>query len=150
MNTVLHGSSCTQCGKPLTPNRLGRKAKFCSGECRKKHIAARYREANPVPTAPISNIGAVSELRVSIDLLQRGYHVFRALSGSALVDLAILKDGKLITVEVTTGHCSAASGKITHPSKDLSRFDVLAVVLPNRIIYTPEGILTSPSTTLTG
>jgi hypothetical protein len=80
-------------------------------------------------------------LEVAVDLLSRGFHVFRALSHSCSCDLAIVKDGKLIRVEVTTGH-SNKNGTIGYPAKDETKFDILAVCTKNGIIYKPD-IVTS-------
>ena len=54
----------------------------------------------------------------------------------------ILKDGKMFRVEVTTGHymhyVSTNTNKITHPTHDPAKYDVLAVVLFDRIAYLPD------------
>lgn len=87
------------------------------------------------------NIGAIGELRVSADLLARGYDVFRAVSPCAKVDLVALKGGRTIRVEVKTGAYSGLKGKVYHIPLNPSRFDVLAIALPDRIAYEPSGVV---------
>lgn len=80
----------------------------------------------------------MSELRVAVDLMDKQYEVFRSISPACSCDLAILKGNKLIRVEVTTGTKAYTPGNITHPPKDASRYDVLAVVIGDSIVYKPD------------
>ncbi len=85
------------------------------------------------------------ELVVCVDLLRRGYHVFRAVAPNCACDLLILKDGTLTRVEVTTGYIGL-KGNLAHPVKDPNRFDLLAVVTYREdgredIVYRPDGLL---------
>jgi hypothetical protein len=74
-------------------------------------------------------VGAIGELIVSADLLQKGYEVFRALSPSSSCDLAILtKEKKLIRVEVKTGYRTKMTGRLGCAKPDNARFDILAIV----------------------
>lgn len=79
-------------------------------------------------------------MRVAVDLLSRGYNVFRALSPSCPCDLAVLKNGKLVRVEVRTTWESAKSGiyKRIGRKDDPDSIDLYAWVLPDRIVYEPE------------
>ena len=79
------------------------------------------------------------ELKVSYDLLKKGYEVFRAQSPSCSCDLLILDKGKPMRVEVRTGY-RLKSGALSYPSNRLSseKYDVMAVVTDNEIIYIPE------------
>lgn len=80
----------------------------------------------------------MSELKVAVDLLSRGYGVFRALSPSSPCDLAILQDSKLIKVEVKTGHYTSA-GKVFRPYLSNHNYDILALVMADdKIIYEPS------------
>lgn len=135
---------CLNCGKELplskSPN-LNIKRKYCSYECRQAYARKRYLERNPpiLRGKTSATTGAISELRVAVDLLAKGYDVFRALSPSCPCDLAILKDGKLVKMEVRTSFISV-SGKpyktIDHRD-DTNNIDIYAWVLPDRIIYEP-------------
>jgi hypothetical protein len=95
---------CARCGTEFQEDR--RKTGFCSKECRLKFYRAK---AFQLPAIGVINeiststVGTIGELMVAIDLLQRGLHVFRALSPACCCDLAVIgKDGKLVQVEVRT------------------------------------------------
>ncbi len=115
--------------------------KVCSKKCRiiyhKKHNGVSSSGYNlSTPT-----VGTIAELKVSTDLLIKGFEVFRSLSPACSCDLAILKNKNLIRVEVRTGYKNN-KGKILFPKKDsdLNRQDVFAVVVKNEIFYIPEII----------
>lgn len=101
-----------------------------------------YRALNPKPLLSTGTTGAVSELVASVDLLRKGYEVFRALSPSCSCDLAILKDHQLLRIEVRTGKRSA-TGKITYPP-DRANADHFAVVVGTEVHYFP--VLPDPHT----
>ena len=130
--------NCRRCGKSLEGRTPA--TKFCSVICRQldgnKKRLIKYRELNPKSLLPPNTVGAISEYRVVADLLTQGYEVFRSCSPSCSCDLAILKDKQLLRVEVTTGHYSLA-GVAEYPPHDMDNFDLLAVVLPDRILYYP-------------
>lgn len=128
---------CGTCKKPLA-SRTGkvRKGKlFCSSTC--AGMASGYRSKYPGVSS--GTVGAISELRAAVDLLSKGYEVFRSVSQSCSCDLAVLKSGKLIRVEVRTGY-ESRTGNITFPRnpRDEGRSDCYAIVLPNRIEYRPK------------
>lgn len=128
---------CLGCDSPLSKIKLSRRAKFCSDHCKRLWLKRRYRERRPAQAAVNPHaVGCMSELAVSIDLLRRGFEVYRALNGIARCDLAVLRDGKLVLVEVTTGH-RTHTGRMFHKAKDPSKYDVLAVVLGDEILYQP-------------
>lgn len=85
--------------------------------------------------------GAIVELAVAVDLLRRGFDVFRALSPSCSCDLVALKPGLVLRIEVRTmiyyekgQRCYATA------PKDTSKFDVLAAWDPIKetIQYIPS------------
>ena len=130
---------CKACGNLIPPERVRgySQTKFCTVTCRNAHARRLYREANPsVGLIPKGTVGAIAELRVSMDLLSRGYQVFRALSPHASCDLAVLQGDHLLRIEVTTAYRSSA-GTITSPQHNPQSYDVLARVLPDMIIYSP-------------
>ena len=73
------------------------------------------------------NIGAEGELRVTVDLMGKGYEVYRAMSPSASVDLIVLKDSKALRVEVTKGNRKGNPEVLKWAPHNALRFDVLAV-----------------------
>lgn len=74
------------------------------------------------------------------DLLAAGYEVFKSVSPACCCDLAILKDGKLFRVEVTTAHYGP-SGKRMSPRKDnYNNYDIVAYVIRagKEVEYEPQ------------
>lgn len=132
--------ACKFCRKPLSERKIRRHALYCDRICSRNFVKKQYASLNGRDgTVSRATVGAVSELIVSVDLLRRGYDVFRALSPSCSCDLVILKNGRVIRVEVRTGVINTG-GKIAHAwkEKDRDRSDVLAVVVNGSIIYKPE------------
>lgn len=77
--------------------------------------------------------GAMRELRVAADLMERGHEVFRNLAPSG-IDLVACIRGELVALEVTTGY-RTASGQIRAASKaEHYRFDALAIILADGTI----------------
>ena len=127
---------CKRCRKPFSSNRGYQK--FCSKRCNnllwqeESYKKSEYRKQN----ISTGTVGAIGELRVSADLLTKGFEVFRSVSPSASCDLAILKNGKLLRVEVRTGY--ARKDGAYWASRQRFRADVFAIVLPDKIVYEPE------------
>lgn len=133
---------CISCGKSISPplkNKKGTQRKYCSPECRDLAYSAKYRENNPLMGTSSVTTGAISELRVAIDLLSKGYDVFRAVSPHCPCDLAILKNKQLLRIEVRTTHISSTGKpyKLISKHDDPTVIDMYAWVLPNEIIYEP-------------
>jgi hypothetical protein len=136
---------CLVCAKPFTPHH--HQQVVCSdADCRK--VRNQQRNAGRpnwrrYPHLNDSTVGAIGELRVSTDLLERGFDVFRALSPSASCDLAIIRDGKFLRVEVRTGHENGKGGFLVRRN---GSYDIIAIVLPDRIVYEPalEDHMTVP------
>ena len=128
---------CKHCGKPIPPTRR-KLALYCSPKCQRDNYFKEYHNLNPDSGLPSGTIGALGEYRVIIDLLRRGFEVFHAASPSASCDLAVLKSNILYRVEVRTGKYSG-SGKIFTTRNH--RAEILAIVLPDKIIYQPDTFL---------
>jgi len=126
-------TTCEFCGESIPEERQRHHAKFCSDRCRVRRDLERYHARNPKKTLPNTTSGAISEYRVIVDLLSKGFEVFRSATLSSSCDLAILIDGCLFRVEVRTGKRSS-TGKIYRPIQKI-RTDILATVLPDQIIY---------------
>jgi len=120
---------CIVCG---IETNGARGQKFCSDKCRAEYMGKR----SSWKGLATGTVGAIQELRVSVDLLSKGYEVFRALSPSCSCDLLALKDKKLVKIEVRTAYENKI-GKLTYP-KERIKAEHLALALPNRIIYEPE------------
>ena len=124
------GTACRRCQGTIPKKRLRYHAKFCSESCEKEYNRAQY--VKVTHNLPTGTIGTLSELRVTVDLLCKGYYVFRSMSLNCPCDLVILKNGKAIRVEVKTGHYYKEQ---LRPGKSVSakerHYDVLAVVPPD-------------------
>jgi len=113
---------------------------FCSAKCKREYDKKRAKTIRPegVKISP-GTIGAITELMVSTDLLQKGYHVFRAQSPSCPCDLiAFMTGNAAIKIEVKTGVIDSVTGKRSHGELKNNEFDILAVVYPDGIRYEPD------------
>lgn len=126
---------CKSCNSPIPITRR-KDAIYCSIDCYRATLKERYHHLNPQSKLTNTASGAVSEYKVIIDLLIRGFEVFRSVEPGATCDLAILKNNKLLRVEVKTAKYSS-SGKPFNPYQTI-KADILALVLPDTIIYTPS------------
>jgi hypothetical protein len=128
-----------ECRKLFIPRNINQKV--CSKACRRAEFVRTYQSHNPKTALTSGTVGAIGELLVGADLLARGYEVFRALSPACSCDLAILRDGVLLAVEVRTGY-RGKSGKVSWQRRGLSDEVQWAVLLVNRegereIVYDP-------------
>lgn len=130
---------CKHCKKEITGEKRRRHAKFCSKECKdaykKKHHKPYY------PGLSTATIGAMNELLVAADLMKRGFDVFRALSPSCSCDLAVVKDGTLLRIEVRTGWRNKDGKLFKHSKKHYKeKYDVKAIFIKweERIKYVPS------------
>jgi hypothetical protein len=85
------------------------------------------------PPAVASTRGAANELIVAVDLMRRGYHVYRALSPAAPCDLLVQHGEIIVRVEVRSTSSGKPAGAIL--AKDKGRFDVAAVVAADGTIH---------------
>jgi hypothetical protein len=99
-----------------------------------KHEGERYKRVTR--HLPTGTVGAMAELLAATDLLMKGFEVFRAVSPSASCDLAILKEGKLLKVEVRTGY-KRPNGKFWVCATGIH--DILAIVdiESHQVVYDP-------------
>ena len=97
----------------------------------------------PKPISPGTS-GAINELRIVVDLLSRGFDMFRAVSPSCSCDLIGLRDGRCYRIEVTKGkYRSRTNGPsyLTWVPHDPAKYDILALIMPDdAILYMPEII----------
>lgn len=137
-NSPLREMTCAICGESFLTRFRG---KYCSDRCRAKVQRDLYRQNNPVKLSPSpSTTGIISEYQVIVDLLQKGYEVFHAASPATSCDLVILKDERLLRVEVKTALRSATGRFFKPPIQTLyDKTDIVATVMPDEIIYDPGG-----------
>lgn len=113
------------------PNTL-----VCSESCRLKRIQNITGRKSYQTSLSAGTVGAISEMAVALDLMQKGYAVFRALSPSCKSDLVAMKLGVILTVEVRTGYISA-SQNVTFPHRKDDEADIYAAYVPReqRVYY---------------
>lgn len=130
--------ACLRCPNVVPVKRRRYKAKFCSKACLRADQNSRYQEINERLPLSTGTIGAIAELAVATDLMRRGHEVFRALSPASSCDLAVVKDGALLRVEVRSGY-RTGKGQVrcNLSKKDEGRYDLLAIYLAGEddIVY---------------
>jgi len=129
---------CPECQTLIPERRLKQGAKTCSKTCAtRREKALFYYSSGVVLGIPRSTVGALSELMVCVDLMRRGYHVFRAVSYHCPCDLIVLNEEQFLRVEVRTVYRSKANGKVV--GNRSHRADCWAGVLiaENEVVYEP-------------
>lgn len=128
---------CAMCGEVISEKRARRRAKYCSHICLRKSERERWAVLNEGRSPNRKGqTGATHKLMVCVDLMWKGYEVFRALSPDCPCDMIVMKDGEFLRVQVTTGYKNK-SDAITYPHKDPSLYDLLAVIVNGEICYNP-------------
>lgn len=140
-------TNCRYCNKPLPEGKRGNQV-YCNAQCQKDALARQWREKNPKSPLGAVAAGTVAEandMRVCIDLLGRGFSVYRAAFPAMPYDIIAVDPGApfeldyINSIATTTGYRTAA-GTVTYNSKvDKRGADVVAVVLTDgSIVYKPE------------
>lgn len=121
---VRHDITCTQCGVGFQHSHQS--TKVCSEKCRKErnNIITGRKSRLEIPTG---TVGSVSEMLVAVDLMRKGYAVFRALSPACFCDLICIKNGTVLKIECRTGYKHPFSEKIHFPRKTWGDIDLIAV-----------------------
>lgn len=109
----------------------------CSKICRQESNKRKMRQLNP--KIPVSKLrGAISELRVATDLMEKGYEVFLAASPYTSCDLIVIKNGLPARIEVKTARYSGPKKGINSPLiLNKFNYEILALVLSDKIKYKP-------------
>lgn len=132
---------CKRCGSEFVTSN--NRQVYCSRKCRRETTLESYRVNRPSikpdfmnDSIPTATIGAIHELVTCVDLMRRGFHVFRAQSPSCPCDLICVTSKGMLRIEVRTGH-RLNDGKLVWPIRlNPDAFDVLAVVLyTSEIVY---------------
>ena len=133
-------AECRACLKDIGSVRSKRRfyRYYCNPACERQWRQRQYREKNPHRLdLPTGTVGARLELLVAADLMARKYHVFRALSPNCPCDLAVLKDGVLLRVEVRAAFRSS-NGHLNYSKRSTGNVDVWALGLADgEIAYEP-------------
>jgi len=136
---------CVYCGKKLPTIKW----KYCGHQCKAEFLKAKFKQENPTLLRgnSSSTTGAISELRVAVDLMAKGFDVFRALSPACPCDIVVAKNNTLLRIQVRTSYISVSGKMYKHASKrdNPDDIDLYAWVLPNEILYEPSlDTLVSP------
>jgi hypothetical protein len=116
---------CRVCGEPFKGKWNDKTCPHCLHEEKTK------------PHLSTGTAGAIGELRVSVDLMSRGFNVFRALSPNAPCDLLASKGSKQFDIEVRTADKNPRTKKVYADRKNV-RARYLALVTEKEIIYEPD------------
>ncbi len=121
--------ACLECGILL----LGSSRKFCSGGHGAKYRLQKNHDANPPLGITTGTMGAIGELRVAAELLSKGYEVFRAVSPACSCDLAVLKNGQLLRIEVRTAPARPTNSRVLAVTGivnnvDKTKSDIAAII----------------------
>jgi hypothetical protein len=142
-----HNPNITQA---MVADELGVTRQRISQACKRHGIVLARGWRAPMPTAyptlprwqaPLNTTtkAAVGEMTVAADLMCRGFFVYRCLSQTGPFDLLAYKDGKMLRVEVRCGVVDKR-GQARCAMPIPGRYDVLAVVLRDSIVYTPDDL----------
>lgn len=100
----MYSHKCATCFKVFDSQQPH--AQRCSNDCRRKYALSNTNRNSHLPGISSGTVGAMSEMRIAVDLMEHGYAVFRALSPSCYCDLIATKDGKIYRTEARTGYIS--------------------------------------------
>lgn len=130
-----HGSTIRESAKTkdlrqaelLLEDRIARRGKLDAHSIPIHNIAACQKLTKEATAA---NIGAIAEMIVAVDLMNRGNYVFRAINPNSPCDLvSIGRDGRVSRIEVKTGEVGHRGDVQQCPKiRNVGSFDVLAVV----------------------
>lgn len=127
-----YNKTCPTCGVPFKATRTNQL--YCSNVCCAQYHRKPYKPREKKYST--GTHGAISELKVVIDLFEKSYEVFRATSPACSCDLIFRKNKRdLFSVEVRTGYKSP-QGTLSYPVANI-KADYLAIVTPKEIIYKP-------------
>jgi hypothetical protein len=107
---TLYDLICQNCGKDFKNSYII--TKTCSKECaneRRAKISGRYVMREKSANISGGTVGAMSELMVSVDLMKKGYAVFRAMSPACFCDIIAVKENKTFKMEIRTGYMSGSN-----------------------------------------
>ena len=131
--------NCVECGKDFIGG-LGRI--YCSKVCIRSQVKNPFTDSG----IPTGTRGSISELIVSVRLMTKGWHVFRALSPACPCDLIAMRGlGESLLLEIRTGTFNKRTGTITFSKRATDNCHVYVVSdgSPNGKIHLEPGPLSS-------
>lgn len=127
---------CARCGASFRPRT--RMHLYCSPACARAVDKERtgFRAVSSVYRINRLAVSAIAEYRVCVDLLQRGYLVYRAVASTAGCDIIAFRNGgPPLRVEVRTAY--ERNGRVYHGAPATTDHDVLAAATADAIYYEP-------------
>ena len=111
MKNLKYEFTCAVCKKKEKSSQIYQK--LCSEECR----IVFYGKKGKLNIATAS-VGSVAEMAVCIEMLKRGYSVFRTVSQASFCDVVAIKNKETMFIEVRTSYRNLLGGisfpKILH------------------------------------
>jgi hypothetical protein len=126
---------CAFCQTSFLPQNSWQR--FCSRRCQADSYYLRAGTVSAYPHATSSTVGAIAEYRVVIDLLGKGYEVFKACSPACSCDLIATRKGEIHRLEVRTANRNQITG-VVQKRRIGFRADGFAWVVGSEIIYEPR------------
>ena len=128
--------TCQECSAEFETQK--KQKLYCNPKCSSRAYNRKHGlNSTPFKDCSTGTVGAIQELRVSVDLLSRGFEVFRALSPSCSCDILAMKDGKLYPIEVRTGY-QTPTGKLYYPTSGKHKPTHFAIATKEKLFYLPE------------
>ena len=119
--------ACSVCSKQY----YGRENSVtCSHICREERFKKKFGRYSD-KSIPSGTVGAMSELAVSMDLMKKGYSVFRALSPACFCDVIAVKGEQVLKIEIRTGYI-AYNGKLSYPDNVRGTVDTFGIYERNK------------------
>jgi len=131
---VPHSDICEICGHSFIKNRMNRQ--FCSDKCEHKAGDARY-EVNESNNFHLVT-GEIAELKVVIDLMKKGYWVFKPVITGCGFDYVAIRGDEVEKIEVKVGKIHTSTGRmsVTRPQGTRrTAYTLLAIVVNDYIVY---------------
>lgn len=100
---------------------------YCSARCQYKATRQNVDKSSSQFGLSPMTVGAIGEFRICIDLLERGFEVFRSVSPNCSCDLVALGPEGMVRIEVKTGKLNTETGSVYGGNPNDCRADVLAV-----------------------
>ena len=120
---------CRTCGKEFSPKQPAQL--YCSKLCRPVRQTYQGNKSNACTT------GAASELIASVDLLRKGWTVFRSLTPNSFADIIACKGAVILRLEVRTAHSHVSNGNWYFHKLRAPMTDGFAVVIGHEVRYIP-------------
>jgi len=122
---------CEICGKEF--KTWTSTQRYCSKKCRSIAYIPPMQVTPEVKDRAAR--GSMTELLVCVELMGKGYEVFRNMSPAGSCDLVVLREGRLLRVECKTTTLNIKTNHWSIPSFDMEKCDVVAILISSGLRY---------------